>query len=161
MNLAARAGRWSAAHWKTATFGWLAFVVAAVALGSLHGTVKQTNAEQTNGQAARAEQMLAAAHVKNIASENVLVQSRSATASSAEFRRTVNDVRSTLAGTPNVRNVRLGAVSKDGHLRLVGFDVSGNADTADARVQPALDAVGKLAKTHPGYAIAEVGDASI
>jgi hypothetical protein len=23
-NLEARAGRWSAAHWKTATFGWLA-----------------------------------------------------------------------------------------------------------------------------------------
>src|SRR5437870_12374245 len=25
-NLAARAGRWSAAHWKSAVFGWLAFV---------------------------------------------------------------------------------------------------------------------------------------
>ena len=36
-NLAARAGRWSAAHWKTATFGWLALVVAAVALGSIAG----------------------------------------------------------------------------------------------------------------------------
>ena len=23
-NVAARMGRWSAAHWKTATFGWLA-----------------------------------------------------------------------------------------------------------------------------------------
>ena len=32
-NLAARMGRWSADHWKTATFGWLAFVVAAFALG--------------------------------------------------------------------------------------------------------------------------------
>jgi RND superfamily putative drug exporter len=161
MNLAARAGRWSAAHWKTAAFGWLAFVVAAVALGTLHGTVKQTDAEQTNGQAARAEQMLAAAHVKNVASENVLVQSRRVTASSPEFRRTVNEARTTLAGTANVRNVRLGPVSKDGHLRLVDFRISGNADTADARVQPALDAVSKLAKAHPGYAIAEVGDASI
>ena len=34
-NLAARMGRWSAAHWKTATFGWLAFVV--VAGGELAG----------------------------------------------------------------------------------------------------------------------------
>ena len=25
-NIAARMGRWSASHWKTATFGWLAFV---------------------------------------------------------------------------------------------------------------------------------------
>ena len=32
-NLAARMGRWSADHWKTATFGWVAFVVAAFALG--------------------------------------------------------------------------------------------------------------------------------
>jgi DNA-binding NarL/FixJ family response regulator len=34
-NIAARAGRWSAAHWKTATFGWLGLVVLAVALGSV------------------------------------------------------------------------------------------------------------------------------
>ena len=27
-NFAARMGRWSASHWKTAVFGWLAFVVA-------------------------------------------------------------------------------------------------------------------------------------
>jgi uncharacterized membrane protein YdfJ with MMPL/SSD domain len=161
MNLAARAGRWSAAHWKTATFGWLAFVVAAVALGSFHGTVKQTDAEQTNGQAARAEQMLSAAHVKNVASENVLVRSRTLTASSPAFRRTVEDVRSTLRQTANVRNVHLGYVSKDGHLALVGFDVAGDADTADDRIQPALDAVGKLAGAHRGFAIAEVGDASV
>ena len=30
-NVAARMGRWSAAHWKTATFGWLALVVVAFA----------------------------------------------------------------------------------------------------------------------------------
>jgi RND superfamily putative drug exporter len=161
MNLAARAGRWSAVHWKTATFGWLAFVAAAVVLGSLHGTTSLTDAEQTNGQAARAQQMLAAAHVKNIASENVLVRSRTLTASSPAFRRTVDDVRKTLARTANVRNVHLGAVSKNGHLRLVGFDIKGSADSADGRVQPALNATAKLAAAHPGYAIAEVGDASI
>ena len=38
-NLAARAGRWSAAHWKTATFGWLALVLAAVVAGSVAGTI--------------------------------------------------------------------------------------------------------------------------
>jgi RND superfamily putative drug exporter len=161
MNLAARAGRWSAAHWKTATFGWLAFVVAAVALGSMHGTTKLTDAEQTNGQAAQAQRMLAAAGVKDRASENVLVRSRTLTASSPAFRRTVDDVRATLARTANVRDVHLGAVSKDGHLRLVAFEVAGNADTADTRIQPALDAVGKLAAAHPGFTISEVGDASI
>ena len=100
MNLAARAGRWSAAHWKTATFGWLAFVALAVVLGSLHGTISQTDAEQTNGQAAQAEQMLSAAHVKNVASENVLVHSRTLTASAPTFRRTVE------GRSPRTRRVR-------------------------------------------------------
>ena len=36
-NLAARMGRWSAAHWKNATFGWLAFVFVAFALGAMGG----------------------------------------------------------------------------------------------------------------------------
>ena len=31
-NLAARMGRWSAYHWKTATFGWLGFVLVVFAL---------------------------------------------------------------------------------------------------------------------------------
>ena len=36
-NLAARMGRWSAGHWKTATFGWLAFVVLAFGIGGAVG----------------------------------------------------------------------------------------------------------------------------
>ena len=36
-NLAGRAARWSAAHWKTAAFGWLGFAVAAMVLGSAVG----------------------------------------------------------------------------------------------------------------------------
>ncbi len=58
-NLAERAGRWSAAHWKTATFGWLAFVAVAVVLGQALGTVKLSDAEQASGETARAEQALA------------------------------------------------------------------------------------------------------
>jgi hypothetical protein len=59
-NLAARAGRWSAAHWKTATLVWLAFVVAAVAIGRGVGTHKLTDAEQGTGETARAQAILAA-----------------------------------------------------------------------------------------------------
>jgi hypothetical protein len=36
-NVAARMGRWSAAHWKTATFGWLAFVLVASASAAWWG----------------------------------------------------------------------------------------------------------------------------
>ena len=37
-NFAARMGRWSASHWKTAVFGWLAFVVASFVIGNAVGT---------------------------------------------------------------------------------------------------------------------------
>ncbi len=37
-NLAARMGRWSASHKKTAIFGWLAFIVVAVMIGNAVGT---------------------------------------------------------------------------------------------------------------------------
>ena len=43
-NLAARMGRWSASHWKTATFGWLAFVLVAFGLGGMVGTTTRTAA---------------------------------------------------------------------------------------------------------------------
>jgi hypothetical protein len=40
LNVAGRAGRWSAAHWKKALFGWLVFAVAAIALGNVVGHVQ-------------------------------------------------------------------------------------------------------------------------
>ena len=46
-NLAARMGRWSAAHRKTAFFGWLAFVIVAFAIGTMTGT-KQIDQNDAN-----------------------------------------------------------------------------------------------------------------
>jgi hypothetical protein len=36
-NIAARMGRWSASHRKVAIFGWFAFVIAAIAIGTAVG----------------------------------------------------------------------------------------------------------------------------
>jgi hypothetical protein len=69
-NLAARAGRWSAAHWKTATLLWLAFVVLAVGIGRVVGTVKLTDSEQGTGETARAQAILADAGFKTPASSS-------------------------------------------------------------------------------------------
>ena len=41
-NLATRMGRWSARHRKTAIFGWLAFVIAAVVLERLRSVLTQS-----------------------------------------------------------------------------------------------------------------------
>jgi RND superfamily putative drug exporter len=91
MNLAARAGRWSAEHWKRASAIWLAFVVVAVALGQAVGTHKLSDAEQSTGESARAQQMLGNAGFSTPAAESVLVRSDALTVADPAFSSTVGD----------------------------------------------------------------------
>jgi uncharacterized membrane protein YdfJ with MMPL/SSD domain len=167
MNLASRAGNWSAAHWKTATFGWLALVLVAVVAGSAVGTVQLTNSEQTTGESARAQQIYDHAGFSDHAGENVLVQSSTRTASSPAFRREVNAVIRRLDRLPQVTAMRSplvaanhGQISKDGHSALIQFEMKGDSTSAGDRVQPVLDAVAGLQKAAPGFTVAEFGDAS-
>jgi uncharacterized membrane protein YdfJ with MMPL/SSD domain len=159
-NLAARAGRWSAAHWKTATFGWLALVATAVVLGSIVGTTQLTDAEKSNGQTARAEQILAHAGIKDPSSESVLVHSNLATTRSPGFSRAVRAVRSALSERPEVTDVHDPVASKDGHSVLVQFDLKGASDDADTHVVPVLAAVASVQKAHRDLRIEEFGSAS-
>src|SRR3954449_10967647 len=73
-NIAARAGRWSARHRKTAVFGWLGFVVLAIALGTLVPRAELTRAESEIGPTAQAQRILDAHGWQDPASEMVLVQ---------------------------------------------------------------------------------------
>ena len=57
-NLAARMGRWSAGHWKTATFGWLALVVVAFGLGSMAGVKNPNPSTSGPGQSGRMDRIL-------------------------------------------------------------------------------------------------------
>jgi uncharacterized membrane protein YdfJ with MMPL/SSD domain len=162
-NLAQRAGRWSADHWKTATVIWIVFVVAAVVLGRAAGTVKLTDAEQATGEAARAQAILASAGFKTPAREIVLVESASEPASSPAFRSTVGAVTTKLRSLPQVTNVHTGApgdISHNGHGQLIHFDMKGDAQTAHDRVKPVIDAVAALQRTHTVFTIAQFGDAS-
>ena len=86
LNLAARAGRWSATHWKTATVIWIVAVLVAVAAGRMVGTHNLSDAEQATGETARAEQILASAGFSTPASESVLVKSSTLTASDPAFK---------------------------------------------------------------------------
>ena len=54
-GIAARAGRWSAQHRKTAIFGWLAVVIAAFVLGGPLGTGTKTTEQQATGDSGRAQ----------------------------------------------------------------------------------------------------------
>src|SRR5262249_33881919 len=78
-NRTARAARWSAAHWKTATFGWLGFVLVAFALGSAVGTNQVDQNKPGPGESGRMQKILDEGF-KQPVGENVLIQTRSASA---------------------------------------------------------------------------------
>jgi RND superfamily putative drug exporter len=162
-NLAARAGRWSAGHWKTATLLWLAFVIVAVILGRAAGTHKLSDSEQGTGETARAQAILSKAGFKTPASESVLVQSKTLTATAPQFRAVVADVAATLRAKPQVTNLRTGdagQISKDGHSELVQFDMKGKIEDSQHHVQPLLDAVSRVQASHKEFTVAEFGFAS-
>jgi uncharacterized membrane protein YdfJ with MMPL/SSD domain len=155
-NITARAARWSAAHWKTATLLWLAFVAAAVVLGGMAGTKKLDDVESSTGETARAETILARAGFQAPASEAVLVQSRT-----GDIAGEARVVTARLRQLPQVEHARRTRTSHDGRSTLVEFDLRGDSFTADERVQPVLSAVAKLQRSAPGFTIVEFGDASV
>jgi RND superfamily putative drug exporter len=162
LNVTARAARWSAAHWKTATFTWLALVVAAVTAGTMLGAVNLTNSENGTGESARAQAILSSSGFKHPSGESVLVQSKThRVATDPVFATTLATVVTRLKAQPQVTNVRRTQTSKDGRSVLVEFDLRGDAETADARVQPVLETVAALQRAAPGYTIAEFGNASV
>ena len=112
-NFAARAAHWSSGHWKTATAAWLVFVVVAVGLGTTFGTQLLSVAEQSTGETARAEQMLANAGFDTPAAESVLVRSSTRTVADPAFRVTMQRVLVKLRAMPQVTNLHTGACRPD------------------------------------------------
>jgi RND superfamily putative drug exporter len=165
-NLAARMGRWSANHWKTATFGWLVLVVIAFGIGGMVGTKNPDPNTSGPGQSGRMDRILHA-DFKRPAAENVLIQSRTATTGTPSFDAAVKDVVDRVSREADVRNVRsplargnADQISKDGHSALVEFDIRGEIDKAPDKVGPVIDAVAAAKAAHPGFFIGEMGDAS-
>src|SRR5687767_8349087 len=168
-NLAARMGRWSASHWKTATFGWLAFVIAAVVIGGAVGTKYLEDDELNVGEARTADKIIDEAFPKKADEqvEFVLVQSKTATTDDRAFRAAIVDVTKTLDSIPQVRKLQspLAAghsdqISKDRHSALVEFSPKGDYDEAIAYIEDVEAAVDKVAARHAGFTIDESGSAS-
>jgi uncharacterized membrane protein YdfJ with MMPL/SSD domain len=166
-NLAARVGRWSALHWKTAVVGWIVFVVAAFSLTMLVQTRDLTNAESSTGNSRVGEEIIAKGGFPERAGESVIIQHQGLRADDPPFVAVVRDVATRLQGTANVEDLRTplgrGAaelISKDGHSALVNFQVPGSDSQTTERVGPILDQVGSLQRAHPGYVIEEFGQAS-
>jgi RND superfamily putative drug exporter len=168
-NLAGRAGKWSAAHWKTAFFGWLIFVFAAVVIGRAVGVNKLLDSNAGDGESGRAQRILGSGDFKQPATESVLIQNRTLFPKDPAFQATINDAIARLQKVPEVTNIRSplapavvsqGQISKDQHSAIVRFDIKGKAEDASKHVQGALDATAATQRGHPGFIVAEFGDAS-
>jgi uncharacterized membrane protein YdfJ with MMPL/SSD domain len=165
-NLAARMGRWSAGHWKTAAFGWLAFVVVAFALGGIVGTKNIDLNAPGPGESGRMDAILDAGF-KQPAGESVLIQGRSLRVGDPAFTAAIEDVVARVSKVAVVQNVRsplapanAGQVAKDGHAALVEFDIQGDRDKAVDKIDPVLGGVAAAQRAHPQLFIGEFGDAS-
>jgi uncharacterized membrane protein YdfJ with MMPL/SSD domain len=169
-NLAARMGRWSAHHRKVAIFGWLAFVISAVVIGTGVGqrTIEQQN--RNVGQAGRADQVLKNAGFAEAQAltEIVVVQDKGETIADAKFRSAINAVVAAVAPYgATYHNLRspLGAmnrsqVSRDGHTALVEWDMNGTMKSAEKVIDPLTRTTVAVAQAHPGIYIGEAGSVS-
>jgi uncharacterized membrane protein YdfJ with MMPL/SSD domain len=166
-GLAARAGRWSAQHRKTAIWGWLAFVVLAFAIGGAVGTKTLQQDQLGVGESGRASTTIEGAFPRS-ADELVLVQSESVNATDPSFRAVVTDVQRRLSKVPHVDQIESpyaagnsGQISQDGRSALIRFKVAGDDTQTQDRVGAALDAVAAAQAANPDFTVAESGDASI
>ncbi|HWI07819.1 MAG TPA: MMPL family transporter [Solirubrobacteraceae bacterium] len=165
-NFAARAGRWSARHRKIAIFGWLAFVAVAGVGGSAAGLNTFVWQENGPGESGRADKALFD-HFPRHAAETVLVQSTTTTVQDPKFKAAVADVRKRLERTPHVSRVQspfaagnAGQISRDGRSALVSFQLAGDFEIAEERVDAPLKAVAAAQAAHPGLRIEQFGEAS-
>jgi uncharacterized membrane protein YdfJ with MMPL/SSD domain len=168
-NIAARMGRWSAAHWKTAVFGWLAFVVAALAIGHVLGT-KQINQNDANvGQSHKADVILREAGFKSDSdpqTEIVLIQSSTLTADAPKFRAVVNDVLRTVRPYTTIKDLRSpytagsGQISPDHHSAMVQWNMKGSNDYATKHIDALTKATAAVAARHPDFTVGEAGSIS-
>jgi RND superfamily putative drug exporter len=155
-NLAARAGRWSAQHRRTAILGWILFVVLAVAVGGRIGMNDLGEAASGNGESKRGDTMVEAAGFPKQAGEQVLVQG----AGAAEREAAVRDVVTRLTRIAPVAQLQRPVTSRDGRSVLVSFKLPGTEEEVSELVEQPLAAVAAAQRAHPTVRVEQFGDAS-
>jgi RND superfamily putative drug exporter len=164
-NLAARVGRWSARHRKTAIGGWLAFVVLALVLGGMAGTNTLEYADSGVGEAGHADSTIYHAFPKK-SDEGVLIQSASVKAGSPQFKAVVAEVIESLDKTKGVGELTSPyagggeKVSPDGHSALVVYELPGDETKAKTAIDAPVAAIADVAAAHPGFTVEAFGEAS-
>jgi RND superfamily putative drug exporter len=174
-NLAARAGRWSATHRKTAIIGWILFVVLATVIGGKIGQKNLDPSAMGNGESKRGDMIVADAGFPETIGERVLIQGKGSIKSDdPAITAAVSDVVSRLDKIDGVHDIesplnakdRANTVSKDGRSVVVNFSLPGKYETAadTANLEKIADApvaaVAAVQQAHPELRVEEYGDAS-
>src|SRR3954464_10209050 len=142
-NVAARAGRWSAQHRKTAILGWILFVVFAAVVGGTIGQRELDDSASGNGESKRGDMIVAAAGFPKQSGEQVLVQGKgSVKAGDHQVTAAVRDGLHRLRGSGGIAEIerpldpttRANTVSKDGRSVVVNFKLRGNDDQVEKLV---------------------------
>jgi RND superfamily putative drug exporter len=161
-----RVAGWSVRHKKTAVFGWLLLVVAAVLVGQRLGTSNVNSYDP--GSAGRAERVLDRPVVQQPDAETVLIQGRTpgqVYGSDPEIRQAVREVVTALKALPkSATDIQSPLTTKglvSGKSALVTFNVAGKPANDDQAVVSALNAVAKIQAHHPGLKVEEAGGASV
>jgi RND superfamily putative drug exporter len=170
-NLAARAGAWSAAHRKTAIFGWIAFVIVAFMIGSATGQKTLDQIDTQNGDSYVADQAVDKAGFPDQVHESILIQSRGdLKATDPAFVAGVTDIQARLERLPSVLPGSIesplerengGQISADGRSALLDFDLKGELEDAEESVDESIAAVAAAQSGHPDLRIEQFGDASV
>ena len=167
-NVAARMGRWSASHRKTAIFGWLAFVVAAFAVGMAIPTQKIDEADWNVGEARKGDHIIRdGGFALDEQSEFVLVQSDTRTVDDPAFRAVIGDAVARLRRFDEVEKLRSplvtgneGQISKDRHSALIQFSPDGSYDEAVTYIDSITAATEKVQNRNPDYYVGQAGSTS-
>jgi uncharacterized membrane protein YdfJ with MMPL/SSD domain len=166
-NLTGRLGRWSASHWKTATFGWLLFVIVAFMVGNAVTRHMLDPQKAGAGESGHVQAVLADEWAQP-KSEAVIVEAKHGSSSDPQFRAAVDDLIGHLRAMKQVAKVQSPYAagyekmrSKDGRTVLVGVDLR-ETDLAEAQktVVPVQREVDRVARAHPEAEFNQFGDAS-
>jgi uncharacterized membrane protein YdfJ with MMPL/SSD domain len=169
MNIAGRMGSWSARHWKTAVFGWLACVIVFFAFGNTVVGFKQIDINDAGvGQSHKADQILKKAFPERRPQmEFTLVQSTSRTADDPAFRSTVADVIGSVKSSPAIKKLdspygpkRGSLISDDRHAAMVQWEMKGDADRAQDNIDALSAKTDTVGTRHPGFFVGHAGVSS-
>src|SRR4051812_48236446 len=134
--------------------------------GNLGTKTIPSDEEGLTGDSARSVQIVKDSFPQT-AGEQVLIQSKTSSPTDPAYRAVVKDVESRLAAQKDVTNIKSPyakgnetQISRDGHSSVVNFEIKGDSEKAQDKVDPILAATAAAQKAHPQLNIEQFGDAS-